>query len=137
MSLRLSELEFKQLIAQREGRDKESVIPINVEKSNKFHAVMVEAHERKFPSKKHYRFYLDLVCKQKAREIWFFLREVPFDLPGHYEKNGRIARHRVDFMIAYPDRTFEFVEVKGRDYGEGKLRRAIVEETYNLKIRVV
>lgn len=134
MTLRLNNMAELEALKQR--MKGESPVQ-NVPKESKYHAVLVEAHDRKFPSKKHYRFYLDLVCRQKDGEIWFFLREVPFDLPGHYEKSGRIARHKVDFMIAYPDRTFEFVEVKGRDLGEGKLRRALVTEIYNLKIKVV
>ena len=48
-----------------------------------------------------------LRAMQTAGVIKFFLREVPFDLPGHYE-NGRIVRHYVDFMVVYQDMTVKF-----------------------------
>ena len=119
-----------------------SEIPCAVEvpKESKFHAVLVEAHERTFPSKKHYRFFLDLVCQQKAGMIRYFIEEVPFKLPGVFtDKRGRKRRatHRVDFGICQLDETFRWVEVKGKDLPEGKLKRMQVQDLYKIEIEVV
>ncbi|MDZ4341329.1 MAG: DUF1064 domain-containing protein [Candidatus Binatia bacterium] len=100
---------------------------------SKFNAVICEADRLKFPSKKHRAFYLRLRAEQQAGAIKFFLREVPFDLPGQYD-NGRVVRHYVDFAVIHNDGTVSWHEVKGRDLPMGKLKRAQVEELYGIKV---
>ena len=134
-----SEVELKAIQYRMKHRD---AIPcaVPVPKESKFHAVLVEAHERSFPSKKHYRFYCELVCRQKAGEIRYFLEEVPFKLPGVFmDKRGRKrhAVHRVDFGVCEKDGTMTWVEVKGKDIPQGKLKRVQVEDLYHIKIMVV
>ncbi len=102
----------------------------------KFNAVICEADNMHFPSKKHRSFYLGLQAQKKAGMLKFFLREVAFDLPGHYD-NGKIVRHFVDFGICQNDDTFRWVEVKGRDLAMGKLKRKQVEEIYGIRIEVI
>jgi len=104
--------------------------------TNKHGNVICEADRLKFPSKKHRTHYLTLKAMQQNGEIRFFLREVPFDLPGHYE-NGRVVRHYVDFMLCLPDGTFRYEEVKGRDLAMGKLKRLQTEELYGIRIVVI
>lgn len=125
--MRISEAEYQELV--KFAKDK-------ITKPNKFHAVMCEADNLKFPSKKHRNHYLILRAMQHAGEIRFFLREVPFDLPGHYQ-NNRVVRHYVDFMLCLPDGTYRYQEVKGRDLAMGKLKRAQVEDIYKIKIEVI
>lgn len=103
---------------------------------NKYHNIICEADNIRFQSKKHRAHYLALKAMQEAGEIRFFLREVPFDLPGHYE-NGRIVRHFVDFQLIMPDWTVRWQEVKGRDLPEGRLKRVQTEEIYGIKIEVI
>lgn len=136
MPLRLnSEIELKALIHRMKHRDSPE-IPERVQKASKYHAVVSEAFQIKFPSKKHRTFYLELVCRKQAGEIQYFIREVPFDLPGHYE-NGKVVRHFVDFGVCNLDGTMTWYEVKGRDLAMGKLKRAQVEEIYGIRIVLV
>jgi hypothetical protein len=104
--------------------------------NNKHHNVICEADSIRFQSKKHRAHYLLLRAMQQAGEIRFFLREVPFDLIGHYE-NGRIIRHYVDFQLIMPDWTVRWQEVKGRDLTTGKMKRLQTEEIYGINIEVI
>lgn len=66
----------------------------------------------------------------KARgDVLFYLRQVPFDLPGN-------LRHRIDFAVFTADHVY-FVESKGRDLSEGKSRRRQCENLYSVDIHVV
>lgn len=136
-----SMIEYQALVARMKNKDAQPMtIPAAPPKENKFHAVLTEAHQIKFPCKKAARFYVEQVCRQNAGEIRFILREVAFDLPGVYEdKQGRKrrARHFVDFGICENDGTMSWHEVKGKDLPQGKLKRVQVEELYGIKINVV
>ena len=96
-----------------------------------------------YQSKKEADFAEQLSIRQKAGEVWFWLEQVPFKLPGG-------AKHRVDFMVFYPvtvlqeinipfyvGRAWELVEIKGRDLPMGKLKRKQTEQLYNVKITVI
>ena len=136
--LRFSEDEVKRM-QQRLKLPKKLSAPDPVftrQSGNKYRNVICEADHIKFPSKKHRQHYLLLKALQQAGEIRFFLREIPFDLPGHYE-NGRVIRHYVDFAVCQNDGSFRWAEVKGRDLAIGKLKRAQVEEIYDIKIEVI
>ena len=141
MTFRLNDIEEFEALQKRLksplGSAVISSIPVYQQKStNKHRNVICEADNLKFPSKKHRKHYLLLRAMQTAGVIKFFLREVPFDLPGHYE-NGRIVRHYVDFMVVYQDMTVKFQEVKGRDLSHGRLKRIQTEELYGIKIEVI
>lgn len=103
---------------------------------SKHRNIISEADHIKFPSKKHRAHYLLLKAMQEAGEIRFFLREIPFDLIGHYE-NGRVIRHYVDFALIMKDGSVRWQEVKGRDLSTGKIKRLQTEEIYNIKIEVI
>ena len=132
--LRWTEEEFARF---KQGLKPSSVDPAFTRKSsNKHRNIISEADKIKFPSKKHRGHYLLLKAMQQAGEIKFFLREVPFDLPGHY-KNGRVIRHYVDFGVCQNDGTFLWQEVKGRDLAVGKIKRLQVEELYGITINLI
>jgi len=138
-----NEAEFRAFMAGRKqtippGLSHDEWLPLyrKQQSTNKHHNVICEADRLKFPSKKHRAHYLTLKAMQQNGEIDWFLREVPFDLIGHYE-SGRIVRHYVDFMIRLPDKTFRYQEVKGRDLAMGKLKRVQTEEIYGIKIEVI
>lgn len=136
--MRMSESEYNNLVKnRRQAISSDSSIPAYKQQgANKYNNVICEADKLKFPSKKHRAHYLVLKAMQQNGEIRFFLREVPFDLPGHYE-SGRVVRHYVDFMLCLPDGTFLYQEVKGRDLSMGKLKRIQTEEIYQIKIEVI
>ena len=67
---------------------------------------------------------------QRAGMIRSWTRQIPFRMP-----DGSI--HRVDFIVFYEDGTFELIEVKGRDLAAGRLKRAVVEDRYGVRIELV
>ena len=62
--------------------------------------------EIKFPSKKEAREYDKCLLEQQTGELLFFLRQVPFHLPGN-------VTYRLDFMKFWSDGTVTMVDAKG------------------------
>lgn len=88
-----------------------------------------------YASKKEAKFAAELDLRKKAGDISFWLRQVPFALPG-----GSV--YRLDFMAftRLDDEAawlVDYIEVKGRDLPMGKLKRHQTEEIYHISIRVV
>ena len=73
---------------------------------HKFNAVQTVRDGMKFPSKKEANYYDQLKLAQKAGLVRFFLRQVPFHLPGN-------LKYTVDFQVFNSDGTVSFVDVKG------------------------
>ena len=96
---------------------------------HKFNAQRVEKDGIKFPSKLEKQCYEILKKLMEDGIILFFLRQVPFDLPGP-------SRHQVDFCI-FTENNVIFIEAKGRDLPMGKLKRKQVEEIYSIPSHVV
>ena len=84
----------------------------------------------KFPSKAE-RSYYDKLCLLKASgEVLFFLRQVPFHLPGD-------NTYRADFMVFYSDGTAKVIDVKGVETEVFKVKKRLLEETYPFKLEIV
>lgn len=96
---------------------------------HKFNAVRCESDGIKFPSLLERSCYLKLKQMKKDGRILFFLRQVPFDLPGK-------SKHVIDYCI-FTEENVIFIEAKGRDLPMGKLKRSQVSELYNIEIFVV
>ena len=60
----------------------------------------------------------------------FFLRQVPFDLPGG-------VKYRADFMIFWADGSVTVEDVKGYDTPQSRLKRRQGEVLYPVKIELV
>jgi hypothetical protein len=56
--------------------------------------------------------------------------QCPLHLPGG-------TRYIVDFIVFYPDDTVEFIDVKGYQTKEFKLKKKMVESIYPLEIKLV
>jgi hypothetical protein len=97
---------------------------------HKFNAVACERDNKKFPSKLERRYYDQLKTRQKSGEVLFFLRQIPFDLPGS-------VRYVCDFQVFLVNGTVEFIDTKGRDTAIGIAKRKIVEELYPVEIKIV
>ena len=97
---------------------------------HKFNAVAVKRDGHHFPSKKEAAYYDSLVMAQKAGLVLFFLRQVPFHLPG----GGKMV---IDFQVFYADGTVQFIDAKGMLTKDWKAKRKIVEALYPVKIRTV
>lgn len=97
---------------------------------HKFGAVSCEIDGKKFPSRLERRYYEQLLLRQKAGEVVFFLRQVPFDLPGS-------VKYVCDFQVFLEDGTVEFIDTKGRDTALSIAKRKIVEDLYPIEIKIV
>ena len=97
---------------------------------HKYNAVKTELDGIKFDSKKEARYYLDLKLRVKAGEVIFFLRQVPFDLPGN-------VKYRVDFQEFHTDGTIHFVDVKGVRTTDFIMKKKQVEALYPVEIEEV
>lgn len=84
----------------------------------------------KFPSQLERSFYDQLLLRQKAGLVLFFLRQPKFDLPGG-------ARYTADFQIFNTDGTVEFVDIKGVMTEASKLRIRLVESLYPVTIKII
>ena len=97
---------------------------------HKYNAVRTEADGIKFDSKAEARYYGNLKLKQHAGIVLFFLRQVPFHLPG-----GVV--YRCDFQEFHSDGSVHFVDVKGMETSEFKIKKKLVESIYPVEIEIV
>ena len=97
---------------------------------HKFGAVKAEHDGIKFASKKEGRYYLDLKLRVMAGEVVFFLRQVPFYLPGN-------VTYRVDFQEFHSDGSVHFVDVKGMRTKDFIMKKKMVENLYPVQIEEV
>jgi len=80
-----------------------------------------------FASKKEAKHYQDLCLLKDRGEIVFFLRQVPFHLPGN-------VRYVCDFMVFYEDGTVEVQDVKGIKTDMYILKKKLIEDIYPIEI---
>lgn len=97
---------------------------------HKYNAVATELDGLRFDSKAEARRYADLKLLQRAGEVVFFLRQVPFDLPGG-------VKYRVDYCIFWADGRVTFEDVKGMTTPMFTLKKKQVEALYPVEIEVV
>lgn len=115
-------------------------VPKRTRRGDKFSNIPTEVDGIKFDSKLEARYYCELVLRKKGGDILYFLRQVPFHLPG-----GVI--YRVDFVIVSyhpqfsgnlePPMAIEYVDCKGWDTAAGKNKIRQVEAIYGVKIQLV
>ena len=94
---------------------------------HKFHAKPTQIAGIKFASKKEAKYYSKLLLRKKAKEVIFFLRQVPFYLPGG-------VKYVCDFQEFWTDGTVHFVDVKGFRTPMYKAKKKIVESIYPITI---
>ena len=97
---------------------------------HKFRAKPTEADGIRFDSKKEARFYQELKLRQQAGNIVFFLRQVPFHLPGG-------VTYRVDFQVFDAEGNVRFIDVKGHRTKQYIDKKKMVESIYPVKIEEV
>lgn len=96
---------------------------------HKFRAKPSEDDGIRFASKKERSYYEGLKLRQKSGEVLFFLRQVPFHLPGN-------VRHVIYFIEFWTDGTVHFVEIKGFDTPLGKMKRKQIMDLYPINVEV-
>jgi hypothetical protein len=94
---------------------------------HKFKAVRTERDGIKFPSKREAEYYDELKLKVKAGLVAFFIRQVPFHLPGN-------IKYVCDFLEFHADGTAHFVDVKGKRTKEYIRNKKMVEALYPIEI---
>lgn len=99
-------------------------------KKNKFNAKRTEYNGIRYDSKLEARYAEALDGRIASGEVVFRLRQVPLHLPG-----GVV--YRCDFVEFHADGTVHFVDVKGMETPEFKIKKKIVEATYPIKIELV
>lgn len=97
---------------------------------HKFNAEKTNINGIKFDSKKEARYYQELNLRKLAGEIVFFLRQVPFHLPGG-------VTYRVDFQEFRSDGTVHFIDVKGMETKDFIRNKKMVEDLYPVEIEIV
>jgi len=97
---------------------------------HKFGAIATVRDGHKFPSKLEASYYDHLVLQQKAGLVVFFVRQVPFHLPGN-------TKYTVDFQVFYADGRIRFIDTKGKETREFIRAKKQVEALYPVEIEVV
>jgi len=108
------------------GLRKGKVIPLPNPKPSKFGSVICEADGIKFRSKKERARYLELCALKSIGECWF-LRQVPFYLPGN-------TKYVLDFMIFWKDGKVTHEDVKGKRLASFIKAKKQVEALYPVVI---
>jgi hypothetical protein len=121
-------------------------------RKGKYHNLPTEADGIKFQSKLEAKYYVELALRKKAGEVLYYLRQVPFHLPG-----GVI--YRVDFLIVsyhtgytmgvqmkregardlrnFEPMIVEYVDCKGMDTQDSKNKIKMVQAMYGVTIQIV
>lgn len=94
---------------------------------HKFQAIQTELDGITFPSKKEAKEYQRLMLLKKSGEVLFFLRQVPFHLPGN-------VKYVLDFLIFWANGEVTFKDVKGMKTAMYILKKKQVETLYPIKI---
>jgi hypothetical protein len=100
----------------------------NFIKKHKFHAKRTEIHGIRFDSKKEAQYYKLLKISQEEGSLLFFLRQVPFDLPGN-------VKYKVDFVEFWKNGDINFVDIKGFATSLYKTKKKMIESLYPIEIQ--
>jgi hypothetical protein len=95
---------------------------------HKFNAKPTTVDGMRFDSKAEARYYELLKTLQLAGEVVFFLRQVPFHLPGG-------VKYVCDFLVFLSDGTAEFIDVKGVRTQTYAIKKKQVEALYPIEIK--
>lgn len=94
---------------------------------HKFHAKKTELDGITFPSKKEAKRYTELKMLKESEEVLFYLRQVPFHLPGN-------VRYVCDFMVFWSNGEITIEDVKGMKTDMYIVKKKILEDTYPIEI---
>jgi len=103
---------------------------MKVKVRHKFNAKPTVADGIRFDSKMEARYYDKLKIVKDAGDLLFFLRQVPFHIPGG-------IRYVVDFVEFWKDGEVKFTDVKGFETPDFIMKKKIVENLYPITINVI
>ena len=94
---------------------------------HKFNAKAVTKNSIRYDSKLEAKLASKLDIMKQQGEVLFYLRQVPFDLPGG-------IKYRCDFQVFYTNGEVEFLDAKGIETELFRVKKKQVEEKYPVKI---
>lgn len=94
---------------------------------NKYRNVRTTVDGIPFASKKEANRYCELMTLVKAGEVLYFLRQVPFHLPGE-------VKYLCDFLVIWKDGNVGIEDVKGKRTPSYIMKKKQVEFLYPVKI---
>lgn len=94
---------------------------------HKFRAIQTTCDGIKFPSKKEAARYNELKLLKQVGDVLFFLRQVPFHLPGD-------IKYVCDFMVFWTNGDITIEDVKGMKTEMYIMKKKMVENWYPIKI---
>jgi len=97
---------------------------------HKFNAKITESDNIKFASKRECSRYLELKNLKAAKEVLFFLRQVPFHLEGG-------VKYVCDFLVFWSNGEVTVEDVKGVKTPVYELKKKQVEARYPITITEV
>lgn len=127
-TVRWTEEKLKNYQQRKDGKRQEVSPP--PKKRSKYNAKKVVVDGIKFDSKKEAKYYEELKLRKAAGEVDYFLLQVPFHLPG-----GVV--YKCDFQEFLSDGTVRYVDTKGFETPEFKIKKKQVEALYPVTIEVV
>lgn len=104
--------------------------PADQAKRSKYGAIPTVVDGIRFDSKLEARYYEQLKLRQAAGEVSFWLRQVPFHLPG-----GVI--YRVDFQVHLANGRVEWIDCKGVETKEFRIKIKQVHACYPVRVVIV
>lgn len=99
-------------------------------RANKYGAMVTHVDGIRFDSKREARYYEQLKLRVAAGQVRYFLRQVPVHLPGG-------TKLVVDFLEIHADGSLHYVDAKGRETKEFRIKRREVEHHYPIRIELV
>lgn len=96
----------------------------------KYYSVPTVIDGIRFDSKLEARLWMHLEAARRAGEVKWCLRQPSFDVAAG-------IRYRADFLVMYSDGQVAVLDAKGMDTPNSKTKRAVVEQRYGIKIRVL
>jgi hypothetical protein len=100
-------------------------------KENKYHAQPMVVDGFRFDSTAEALYYKVLLMKVKTKEVKYFVRQVPFHIPG----NTRLV---IDFMVFDVDGGETVIDVKGgKPTYAWTIKRKAVEALYPVSINII
>ena len=95
---------------------------------NKYHAVSSTYNGISYHSKKEAAYAAELDLRVKAKDIkgWERQKKISLDINGYH-----ICNYYMDFVVEHNDGTFEYVEVKGFETEEWRLKWKLTEAIFS------
>lgn len=133
-SLRFSSLDdlpasLRSTVAKSLGHAQGQPVATPATKPRKYRNVITEIDGIRFDSKREAAFYGDLKLLKASGQVSYWLRQVSVHLPGG-------TRYVVDFLVFYTDGRVEYIDVKGKQTPEFKIKKREIEHHYPIQITI-